>query len=528
MIKAQNFINGYLEGTRIIDVKDYYSLLAQYESESPREKLPLHIYTINYIDKYRFSEKLSNKGKINIFNDATGAIIEFDVLQYLEDSKPIFEGIGIEEFDVRVQSEKQVQIILQGATGNYILSALNLFDKINKEFSFLVDLQFQHSCELVTEIFLAIYSELENIMERDDIRFENIMINFIKQSNFELFGMEAQSEKYIDKHFEQMCNDVTTMFVKNHSKDYLGGSISDALVEEFEKYYVSEISRTLAEICTESVLNDFKNKEENKVKVSSYFISKNLENGMKLFFQDIIAKNKVVVKAYLQNHVSNNVMSKLVSLVDNEIVVCTLHAWEVLGRRELDKYLNCKDEVQRRLKLENLYIGQSQGVTKESNVLVRLKQHPKFQEILALCPKNKEVALLFLYSTQNKIFFMPPGGENGKSKIEDFLSSDEEVPPTELVNLCEIGLINFFKPSKNTQHVKGSFSYISTNKFNALYKKYDGLIIELDCSDYKLEIWNEYRTFMSEKRYVQCRFNSDFKIGDNDLSKIFCDYSNDE
>ncbi|WP_251904849.1 hypothetical protein [Lactococcus lactis] len=489
-MNAQNFINGYLEGTKIFDAKEYYSLLEEYKSKSPREEIPLHLYTINYIDKYRFDKQISENGKINIFNDATEEIIKFDVLKYLEDRNPFFRGCGRENFDIVYQEDKHIQIILEKISSDYVINSLKVFDDVKKGYSYLVVKKLYNYWAKSMNIFAAVYNEVDG----NEILFEHIITNYIHDFHLEWDNFATEDNDPSYNYFETIFENIALDFCNTYQNKYNGGIISEELVNDFLNFYISKTSHIMAEAGSEILINDSKENMERNIKFSSSIISNILEKILKTFFQKVLDEQRKLFKTYAQNHFSNTLMRGIIDIIEGKIVVASLNAWEILGHRSLDKYLEVEKSSNNILHLENLYIGQSQGVENKLNVLDRLKQHSKFQEALAFCPKNKEVALLFLFSTSNQFFFLPPGGKNGKSKMEEFLNFKNEFPSSELINLCEIALINFFKPCKNVQHVKGDFQHISTNKFDSIHKKYDGLIIELDCDNYKLEITTDHRT----------------------------------
>ncbi|HCT9428272.1 TPA: hypothetical protein O0125_001529, partial [Staphylococcus aureus] len=62
-----NFLNVELIGTKIITMEDFYKM--KEEEFFLKSKLPLYLYSFNYVDEYTM--KLLDRGRISILNTKT-------------------------------------------------------------------------------------------------------------------------------------------------------------------------------------------------------------------------------------------------------------------------------------------------------------------------------------------------------------------------------------------------------------------------------------------------------------------------
>lgn len=90
----------------------------------------------------------------------------------------------------------------------------------------------------------------------------------------------------------------------------------------------------------------------------------------------------------------------------------------------------------------------------------------------------------------------------------------DNISPSQYVNLAELGLITYFKPSDNIEFKSRIFSAPNNNlkTINEINSKYSGIIISMYLDDSNIKIFSEQRplseAFIPTKSRIQYKFDS--------------------
>ncbi len=189
-----------------------------------------------------------------------------------------------------------------------------------------------------------------------------------------------------------------------------------------------------------------------------------------------------------------------------------LHIWDILMNNDYSSYLSSSLPVE----LEVKYIGQSFGKNGSRNIYERIGNgHEHIQKLIATCPDNKELALNF-FILKPKIEML---GQAKDLKFHEFLKAIVEnrqntVSPSQYVNMAELGLITFFRPSDNIEFKNRIFSSSNNDlkTINEINAKYSGVIISMYLNDNNIKIFSGQRAlneaFIPAKSRIQYRFDS--------------------
>ena len=197
---------------------------------------------------------------------------------------------------------------------------------------------------------------------------------------------------------------------------------------------------------------------------------------------------------------------------NNQIEIPDLHIWDVLMKNSYTSYLSTSFPVE----LETKYIGQAFGKNGNRNIYDRIGNgHEHIQKLLATCPDSKELALNF-FSLHPKSEML---GQAKDPKLLEFLKAinenkHDDITPSQYVNLTELGLITYFKPSDNIELKNRTFSSPNDDlkTINEINSKYSGIIISMDLKDNNIKIFSEQRplseAFIPTKSRIQYKFDS--------------------
>lgn len=206
------------------------------------------------------------------------------------------------------------------------------------------------------------------------------------------------------------------------------------------------------------------------------------------------------------------VLSHLNIKQNNQIEIPDLHIWDVLMKNSYTSYLSTSFPVE----LETKYIGQAFGKNGNRNIYDRIGNgHEHIQKLLATCPDSKELALNF-FSLHPKSEML---GQAKDPKLLEFLKAinenkHDDITPSQYVNLTELGLITYFKPSDNIELKNRTFSSPNDDlkTINEINSKYSGIIISMDLKDNNIKIFSEQRplseAFIPTKSRIQYKFDS--------------------
>ena len=210
-----------------------------------------------------------------------------------------------------------------------------------------------------------------------------------------------------------------------------------------------------------------------------------------------------------------SLISKLKSKDNEQIEIANLHVWDILTDKNLCQYLSKASPI----KLEVKYIGQAFGKKGSRNVYDRIGGgHKHMLELMSLCPENQEMAVNF--------FSLQPKNEMiGKVKDEHFikyfksiLEGKNKIDPSQFVNLAELSLITYFKPSDNKELKNRIFSKPNEDLkiISEINKKYSGVIVSLYLKEDNIKIFSERRSledaFDPRKYRIQYKFDTNLSF----------------
>lgn len=197
---------------------------------------------------------------------------------------------------------------------------------------------------------------------------------------------------------------------------------------------------------------------------------------------------------------------------NNQIEIVNLRIWDILMNKDYASYLSTSFPVE----LETKYIGQAFGKNGNRNIYDRIGNgHEHIQKLLATCPDSKELALNFFS-------LHPKSGITGQVKDPILINSlkasiknrQDHITPSQYVNLTELGLITYFKPSDNIELKNRTFSSPNDDlkTINEINSKYSGIIISMYLNDDNIKIFSEQRplseAFIPTKSRIQYKFDS--------------------
>lgn len=158
------------------------------------------------------------------------------------------------------------------------------------------------------------------------------------------------------------------------------------------------------------------------------------------------------------------------------------------------------------LETEVLYIGQSYGVKGNRNALTRLKSHETLQKImsdLSYEDINSEVVITVWEFTPRLINSIDGRSPYLSSEQEDKLHIKKvfSAPPvyvdSQIINVTEAALINYFKPKYNDKF-KNNFPDISHKGYTFYYDyDYNAIIVELDTECININVHSHHKSYSS-------------------------------
>lgn len=131
-----NFLNVELIGTKIITMEDFYKM--KEEEFFLKSKLPLYLYSFNYVDEYTM--KLLDRGRISILNTKTNKGCIFDISKYIHENiifrRDIFELNDIRDDDLKYKiNGYNIEVYLSGELEKIVK---HLFEnKFDVEYGFI-------------------------------------------------------------------------------------------------------------------------------------------------------------------------------------------------------------------------------------------------------------------------------------------------------------------------------------------------------------------------------------------------------
>lgn len=372
----------------------------------------------------------------------------------------------------------------------------------------------------------------------DKYRFESVK-NWKK---IKITNKNTNQDIYFDleKYLTQMSNSSIRLKETdcNISINANGKELSVCYSPELNKIKLHIIGERLYDAYSllDSILADLEVKDEEVQKWSSTIDPSDDDFSQKIdvnsFYEDIkIGYTKVVKAQYpnldrdkvncileqykegLDTVISNfKVLSHLNIKQNNQIEILNLSIWDILMNNACASYLSASFPVE----LETKYIGQAFGDNGSRNIYDRIgKGHEHIQKLIATCPDFKELALNF-FSLHPKSEML---GQAKDPKLLEFFKAinenkHDDITPSQYVNLTELGLITYFKPSDNIALQSRTFSAPNDDlkTINEINSKYSGIIISMDMYNDNIKIFSEKRplneAFTPTKSRIQYKFDS--------------------
>ncbi|HFF7885480.1 hypothetical protein, partial [Staphylococcus aureus] len=455
-----NFLNVELIGTKIITMEDFYKM--KEEEFFLKSKLPLYLYSFNYVDEYTM--KLLDRGRISILNTKTNKDCIFDISKYIHENiifrRDIFELNDIRDDDLKYKiNGYNIEVYLSGELEKIVK---HLFEnKFDVEYGFYI--------LFIKPIFEIVFSS-----------------NYVKEE----FNTKIESSEYRES--LDSFNEILMKYLENEIN-----------FKEVWKKYIDELFK--------------------KLNVQKLLIHKKIESLISSYdkkISDDCSMYSKVFEQYKKNVVLDKVYySEVYKYSDNLIKVFSEDVWNIMGYKKYNEYFTNRDDTT--LKITNLYIGQSFGTEGNRNVIDRIgKGHEKLQEIMTYQPENRKTVLIFYKIQPDNIYITNQYGKEAVSRLKRIL--EQSIPNKEYIDLSEISLITFFKPEYNKQHVNEEFNSLSSSKIKNLAKENDGIIIYLNFKDVNYQLISEGNTFFSAKPYLHCVFNKDILNMDKvDIENFF-------
>jgi hypothetical protein len=188
-----------------------------------------------------------------------------------------------------------------------------------------------------------------------------------------------------------------------------------------------------------------------------------------------------------------------------------------------DEYIGYSEqqiETCKRLDLEVIYIGQSQGRDLERTAITRLGRHEKwdmfYKHIADENPHQEIWILLLVQSVPHHLNMTLPGVQGADNDVKELLRralKPSRIDPAERINFIEAALINYFRPRYNDKFKKGAIP-------SRRHESYERLFVSpIDVAAVELETWTSIgcRLFSKsvEPRFTHmksCHFNPSFDM----------------
>lgn len=496
------FLEIILCGTKLISSKKFYEFYDDYKKR--KERVPLFLYSFNFIDKFEFEFINDETRFIQLCNRTTGQKSKFDIGDYILEeilnSKNLFELKSIEDDDLRLEIEgKELKVFLNGELEDFFKENNN--NMLDVEFAmgelFFDDLlkyasEFQQISENLYKFFMENKTVVDINKDYDKLLQLITEFNMAKNFDFEEVRLDDSYDKLKVIFLEELTEEAKSLFQTNKF------DLEKTREKIFNKWIVEllkvEATNDLASVFGIDVIEN----------MSKDFVLKKMEHK----FEDL----KEFLDSFIVNSFLKGDYEKICKINSTGVIVASLDIWEIIGDKKFEKYI--EKESFRTQVLENQYIGQSFGNNGERNVLDRIGEgHEKLQRIISTKPENRDVAIMFFIMTPKNHLMIKEFGSVAKDEVKRLLEKNE-ISNKEYVDLAELGLITYFRPPYNTQHVNDNFKSLTTTKVQGIFNKHDGIQIIMDYENvnWKIVSGANGKDFSSEKSNIQCYFKKNISI----------------
>ncbi|HFI0746909.1 TPA: hypothetical protein ACGO07_001056 [Streptococcus suis] len=497
-MKNLKYLDMIITGTRLLTMSDFYTHYDELKS-STKDKLPLFLYSFNFVDRFEFAKIEDSNTTVVIKNISQGTHTKLNIGEYLLQNviyqKDIFELKNIVDSDLKVEvSEKELTIYAAG-------ELKECFTKLYENKSDVECAVKELICENLFICGIKFFQIADCIIDWTDS--DSIVSAFLK--------MDPKVTDEITQDYKDLLCESLRLVIKSMPRSPSRGKFGVDIIKAFLLSTFFQEHTDIDEDIKEKIVDAFITNQENRL------VDRN-EELFEKFYANVYLE-QFYDRIYTVKNSDND------QLLEFELL--KIHIWEILGFKKFSKYI--EDDKFNTLILENLYIGQSFGKNGERNVFDRIGEgHEKLQRIMATAPSNKGVGILFFSITPKGNLFISEYGSEAAERLKNLL--DDNIAPKEYVDLAEVALITYFRPNYNTQHVKDDFKSLKTKKIMDIINSNDGILIFMDFEEVKWEINsnNGENQFNSNKPYIHCLFNKEaFNIDVKKLEDLFQTYSRD-
>ena len=474
-----------LTGTKLLDTATFYDIYDDYKRN--KQRVPIFLYSFNLVDKIT-AELVQDNLALKLINRCTGEegkfkLGEFVLEKYLYE-RNIFELKDIKSEDIEVSIRTHfIDISIQGELKEllqFCQSKINeLFDDfVEYIFPFLqrvdlvIYLSSQHE-DITSQVFIDVIDDFryENHIKDDDLirKFKEIVILTAR----ELLHTDPLSKISTDI-FKSLYLKLVAAYNKSSDKIFLNNEMADEIYEiYFHKYIENEFEDEVIENFMTNVCID-----------SKYYSRFNFDH--------------------------------------DKVAIETIDLWKIIGNRYCDKYI--EGDSFKNLKLENLYIGQSFGNNGSRNVLDRIgTSHEKLQRILSTEKElniSKELAILFFTISPKNHLLIDSYGTTAVEAMKQLIEEHGNLSNNAIVDLAEIGLITYFKPRLNSQHVGDDFKIVNSKKIQDIIDNFDGININMSFErvNWLIKSSGDGKDYSSETPCLQIRFKN--KVSFNQIKNF--------
>lgn len=472
-----------LTGTELVDTTTFYDIYDDYKSN--KQRVPIFLYSFNLVDKIEAVLARDNL-TLKLINKCTGEEGKFNLGEFVLEKylyrRNIFELKDIKSEDIEVSIRTHfIDISIQGKLKKLLQ---NCEFKRNEVYSDFVEYIYPFFQRL--DIILDLISRYENITFPV---FSQVFIDVIDRFKYEN-PLEYENHLKDDCKIEEIKRIVVLLANKLQCIDILAS-------EDFFKPLFL-------------MLVEAYNERSNKNSIDS----KTSEEIYDFYFNQYVEKEfeVEVIKNFMANVYIDLQYYSRFNFDHDKVTIETIDIWKIIGNRDCDKYI--EGDSFKNLELENLYIGQSFGNNGSRNVLDRIgKSHEKLQRILSTEKElniSKELAILFFYMFPKNHLLIDSYGTTAVEGMRQLIEENGNLKNSAIVDLAEIGLITYFKPRLNSQHVGDDFKIVNSKKIQDIIDKFDGININMSFErvNWLIKSSGDGEDYSSETSHLQIRFKN--------------------
>ena len=123
---------------------------------------------------------------------------------------------------------------------------------------------------------------------------------------------------------------------------------------------------------------------------------------------------------------------------------------------------------------------------------------------------SKELAILFFYMSPKNHLLIDSYGTTAVEGMRQLIEENGNLSNNAIVDLAEIGLITYFKPRLNSQHVGDDFKIVNSKKIQDIIDKFDGITINMSFKrvNWLIKSSGGGKDYSSATSHLQIRFKN--------------------